>query len=47
VAAGVCDEQVGGVFFTTVHVCVVELEPLLMVATSVLLPEFNELEAMV
>jgi hypothetical protein len=38
VAAGVCDEQVGGVFFTTVQVCVAVLDPLLTVATSVLLP---------
>jgi hypothetical protein len=41
VAAGDCEAHVGGVFFTTVHVCVAELDPLLTVATSVLLPEFN------
>jgi hypothetical protein len=41
VAAGDCDAHVGGVFFTTVHVCVALLEPLLVVATRVLLPEFS------
>jgi hypothetical protein len=45
VAAGVCEAQVGGEFFTTVQVCVTELEPFPTVATSVLLPEFKPDEA--
>lgn len=44
-AAGVCEAQVGGEFFTTVHVCVTELEPLPTVATRVLLPEFKAEDA--
>lgn len=47
VAAGVCEEQVGGVFLTTVHVCEADVVPLLTVATSVLLPVFRSDEAMV
>jgi hypothetical protein len=38
VAAGVCEEQVGGEFFTTVHDLESELVPFVTVAVSVLLP---------
>jgi hypothetical protein len=45
VAAGICDAHTGGVFLTTVHVCVTVLEPLLTEATKVLLPVLKLEEA--
>lgn len=44
VAAGVMDEHTGGIFLSTAHVCVAELEPLLTVATRVFAPVLNRLE---
>lgn len=47
VDAGACDEHVGGLFLTTVQVYEVELDPLLAVATSTLLPVLRAPELMV
>ena len=40
--AGICEPQVGGEFLTTVHVRVAVDDPLVMVATSVLLPALSD-----
>lgn len=40
--AGICEPQVGGEFFTTVQVRVAVEEPLVTVATRVLLPVLSE-----